>query len=61
MRLGMMDIFNWMEHAYSTTTPTYIVTSTSKRKTQFVTFGITVRLGKIELEQMQASPQMPIQ
>lgn len=57
LRLGMNDIFNWMERSSETNTPTYISTNSSKMKTQFLTFGITVRLGKVELEQQQMPPQ----
>jgi hypothetical protein len=56
LRLGMMDVFNWMERNVSTTTPSYISTSSSKQKSQYLTFGITFRFGKIELERMQRQP-----
>ncbi len=58
VRLGVMDIFNWMERSYTTTTPTYISTGSSKQKSQFLTFGLTFRFGKIELERMQKQPDM---
>jgi outer membrane receptor protein involved in Fe transport len=57
LRLGMNDIFNWMKHSSETNTPSYISSSSSKQKSQFLTFGITVRLGKVELEQSQMPPQ----
>jgi len=60
LRLGMMDVFNWMERVSSTSTPTYISLSSSKLRSQFVNFGITFRFGKVELEkpQMPSSPGM---
>jgi hypothetical protein len=57
LRLGMMDVFNMMERTSNTSTPTYISLSSSKRKSQYLTFGITFRFGKLELEQKQMAPQ----
>ncbi|HBG71310.1 MAG: hypothetical protein A2W93_01660 [Bacteroidetes bacterium GWF2_43_63] len=57
IRLGMQDIFNWQESNTITNTPTYYSENYSKNRSQFLTFGITVRLGKIELEQSQMPPQ----
>lgn len=57
IRLGMQDIFNWQERRSNTNTPTYIVESYSKNKSQFLTFGITFRFGKVEMEQNQMPPQ----
>jgi len=57
IRLGMQDIFNWQESNTITSTPTYYAESYSKNRSQFLTFGITLRLGKIELEQNQMPPQ----
>lgn len=61
LRLGMMDVFNWMERVSSTSTPTYISLSSSKHRSQFVNFGITFRFGKIELEKPQMAPSPGIQ
>jgi len=60
LRLGMMDVFNWMERNSTTSTPTYVSTGTSKQKSQYLTFGITFRFGKIELERMQRQPDNSI-
>lgn len=57
IRLGMQDIFNWQESNTITNTPTYYSEDYSKNRSQFLTFDITVRLGKIELEQSQMPPQ----
>jgi outer membrane receptor protein involved in Fe transport len=57
LRLGMMDVFNMMERNVTTSNPNYIYLSSSKRKSQYLTFGITFRFGKIELEQKQMAPQ----
>ena len=57
IRVGMQDIFNWQESNTITNTPTYYSEDYSKNRSQFLTFGITVRLGKIELEQSQMPPQ----
>jgi Outer membrane protein beta-barrel family/CarboxypepD_reg-like domain/TonB-dependent Receptor Plug Domain len=57
LRLGMMDVFNMMERNVTTNTPSYISLSSSKRKSQYLTFGITFRFGKIQLEQKQMAPQ----
>ncbi len=51
LRFGVMDVFNMMERNSATNTPTYISLSSSKRKSQYITFGITFRFGKLELEQ----------
>lgn len=56
LRFGMMDVFNMMERNSATNTPTYISLSSSKRKSQYLTFGITFRFGKLELEQ-KVNPQ----
>lgn len=57
IRVGMQDIFNWQERKSNTNTPTYISENYSKNRSQFLTFGVTVRLGKIELERNQKAPQ----
>lgn len=56
VRLGMQDIFNWLENTSSMNTPTIVSTSTSKSNSQYFTFGITFRFGKVELEQQQMQP-----
>lgn len=60
VRMGVMDIFNWMERSYTTTTPTFISTGSSKQKSQFITFGLTFRFGKMELERMQKQPDISV-
>ena len=60
LRFGMNDVFNWNERNFSISTPTFISSSSSKRKSQFLTFGITFRFGKLELEQQQKPPQNPM-
>ncbi len=57
VRLGMQDIFNWQENNTTTKTPTYYSENFSKNRSQFLTFGITFRFGKIELERKQMPPQ----
>lgn len=57
VRVGMQDIFNWQESNTITNTPTYYSENYSKNRSQFLTFGITFRFGKIELEQSQMPPQ----
>lgn len=57
LRLGMQDIFNWQKSDDETITPSYISKTYSKNRTQFLTFGVTVRLGKIELEHKMAGQQ----
>jgi outer membrane cobalamin receptor len=56
-RLGFEDVFNQRQRRSTTDTPTYISISTSKRNTRFITFGFTLRFGKIELEKRQSMPQ----
>lgn len=46
IRLGMQDIFNWQESNTITNTPTYYSEDYSKNRSQFLTFGITIRLWK---------------
>lgn len=58
LRLGMQDIFNWLENSSSTNTPSVISESYSKSKSQYLTFGITFRFGKVELEQQQMQPNV---
>jgi len=57
VRMGMQDIFNWQESNTTTKTPTYYTENFSKNRSQFLTFGITFRFGKIELERKQMPPQ----
>jgi hypothetical protein len=46
-----------MERNVTTNTPNYIYLSSSKRKSQYLSFGITFRFGKLQLEQKQMAPQ----
>ncbi|NLL27938.1 MAG: TonB-dependent receptor [Bacteroidales bacterium] len=57
LRLGMQDVFNWQKSDRETITPSYVSKTYSKNRTQFLTFGVTVRLGKIELEHKMAGQQ----
>lgn len=59
IRFGMQDIFNWMERIQTVQSPTIISSNYSKSKSQYFTFGLTFRFGKIELEQQQIPPQSP--
>ena len=58
LRVGMMDVFNWREQSSTVSTPTYSSVSSSKQKSQFVTFGLTFRFGRTELERQQKQPDM---
>jgi hypothetical protein len=53
----MQDVFNWQKSDRETITPSYVSKTYSKNRTQFLTFGVTVRLGKIELEHKMAGQQ----
>lgn len=51
VNLGVQDIFDWQKTKGTTSTPTYSGSSNSKYITRYMTFGITLRFGKIEMEQ----------
>ena len=60
VRLGMQDIFNWMKNDETTNTPTIISNSVSKYTSQYFTFGLTFRFGKVELDKGQMQNQAPM-
>lgn len=48
--LNVNDIFNWNNWGSTTTNPYYSTTSVSKWNSRYITFGATLRFGKMELE-----------
>jgi hypothetical protein len=50
VNIGIQDIFNWQDQKSRTNTPTLTGNSEYKYVTRYISAGITVRLGKIELE-----------
>jgi outer membrane receptor protein involved in Fe transport len=48
--LGMQDIFNWQKQVTVTNLPGYSGTSSIKNISRFTTLGVTLRFGKIEME-----------
>ena len=51
INLGVQDLFDWQKTKGTTNTPTYSGSNNSKYITRYMTFGITLRFGKIEMEQ----------
>ena len=47
--LNVDDIFDWNEWGSSSINPYYTSSSTSKYTSRYVTFGLTLRFGKMEL------------
>lgn len=47
--LNVDDIFNWNEWSSSSINPYYTSSSTSKYTSRYITFGLTLRFGKLEL------------
>ncbi len=50
VNLTVNDIFGWAEWGSNTTAPQYQTTGSQRWKTRFVSFGLTWRIGKMELE-----------
>ena len=50
VHLNVNDIFNWNSRRTSNDNPYYVSTTTSKNVSRFITAGITLRFGKMELE-----------
>lgn len=48
--LSVNDIFGWSEWGSNTTAPQYQTTGSQRVNTRFVSFGLTWRIGKMELE-----------
>ena len=59
IRVSVQDIFNWQKQYNNTNTPNLITTNSTKTTTQYVSAGITLRFGKIELESKSKMPQAP--
>ena len=50
VNLTVNDIFGWAEWGSNTTAPQYQTTGSQRWNTRFVSFGLTWRIGKMELE-----------
>lgn len=50
VHINVNDIFNWNKNATENNNPYYITSSTSKYVSRFISAGITLRFGKMELE-----------
>lgn len=61
IRAGVQDIFDWQKDAGTSVTPVLISEYSSKRLTRYLTFGITYRFGKTELESKARNMQAPVQ
>lgn len=61
IRLGIQDIFDWQKDAGKSITPSLISEYSSKRLTRYLTFGVTYRFGKTELESKARNMQAPAQ
>ena len=48
--LSINDIFGWTEWGTNTTAPAYQTTGTNKFNSRYISFGLTWRIGKMELE-----------
>jgi hypothetical protein len=61
VRAGVQDIFDWQKDEGTTVTPNLISDYSSKRLTRYLTFGVTYRFGKTELESKAKNVQAPVQ
>ncbi|MBQ6071536.1 MAG: outer membrane beta-barrel protein [Bacteroidales bacterium] len=50
LHLNVSDIFNWNRSATAEDNPYYVVRSSTKYNSRFISAGITLRFGKMELE-----------
>ena len=50
LHLNVTDIFNWNKTATAENNPYYMVRSSTKYNSRFISAGITLRFGKMELE-----------
>ncbi|MCK9617618.1 MAG: outer membrane beta-barrel family protein [Lentimicrobiaceae bacterium] len=57
VNVGVQDIFDWQKTKGTTSTPTYSGSSSNKQVTRYLTAGITLRLGKIEMEKEMKTGQ----
>lgn len=49
VRLRISDLFNWNQTDISNTNPYYITTESTHRDSRYITFGVTYRIGKMDL------------
>ncbi len=54
LTLQVQDPFNWNKSSSSVYAPDYVYYSSTVRDSRFISFGITLRFGKLELENKQA-------
>lgn len=57
--LNVRDIFNWNKQEYNRESPYYKSFSSTKYDSRFISTGITLRFGKIEMESRAREGQMP--
>ena len=50
LRLSLSDLLNSNRYSSFTQAPSYASTSSRHRDTRYLTFGLTYRLGKLDLE-----------
>lgn len=49
VRISISDLFNWNQTDLSNTNPYYFTTESTHRDSRYVTFGVTYRMGKMDL------------